>query len=62
MDAVQEATLTIGEAARRLQMTVDGVLQRIYDGHLPATPEPRTGRLLLHAQDVERLREQQGAS
>lgn len=62
MDAVQEATLTIGEAARRLQTTVDGVLQRIYEGHLPATPEPRTGRLLLQAEDVERLREQQGAN
>lgn len=61
MDAVHEATLTVGEAARRLQTTVDGVLQRIYDGHLPATPESRTGRLLLQAQDVERLRAQQDA-
>lgn len=62
MGAVHEATLTIGQAARRLQMTLDGVLERIYDGQLLATPEPRSGRLLLQAQDVDRLREQQGAS
>lgn len=57
MEALQEATLTLGQAARRLGMTVDGVLQLIYDGELPAVPEGASGRLLVKNADVERLRQ-----
>jgi hypothetical protein len=57
MEAVQEATLTLGQAARRLGMTVGGVLQLIYDGELPAVPERASGRLLVNGADVERIRQ-----
>ncbi|HVM15352.1 MAG TPA: hypothetical protein VM287_13625 [Egibacteraceae bacterium] len=59
MGAVQDATLTIGEAARRLETTIDAVLRHVYEGQLSASPELRSGRLLLQAEDVERLRERQ---
>lgn len=55
-----QATLTLGEAARHLDMAVDGVLQLIYDGTLPAVPERATGRLLVEGADVETLCEQDG--
>lgn len=55
MGTVQEATLTLGEAARRLETTVDAVLQLVYEGHLPATPDPATGRLLVRSGDLDRL-------
>ncbi len=56
MGTVQEATLTLGEAARRLGTTVDALLQMIYDGELVAIPEPTSGRLLVVSRDLERLR------
>ncbi len=56
MGTVQEATLTLGEAARRLGTTVDALLQMIYDGELAAIPEPTSGRLLVASRDLERLR------
>lgn len=37
-------------------MTVDGVLQLVYDGELPAVPEGASGRLLVKSTDVERVR------
>jgi hypothetical protein len=55
MGTVQEATLTLGEAARRAGTTVDALLTLIYDGRLPATPDPSTGRLLVRASDLEQL-------
>ena len=55
---MEETTLTLGETARRLDTTVDGVLRLVYDGVLPAVPERATGRLLLDSADVESLREQ----
>lgn len=60
METVQDATLTLGEAARRLGRTVDEALQLVYDGELPAVPDRATGRLLVDAADVERLRRQRG--
>lgn len=57
MEALQDAMLTLGQAARRLGMTVDGVLQLIYDGKLPAMPESASGRLLVESADVERVRQ-----
>lgn len=57
MDAVQEATLTLGQAARRLGTSVDEVLRLVYEGKLPAVPERASGRLLVNSADVERLRE-----
>jgi hypothetical protein len=55
MGTVQEATITLGEAARRADTTVDALLTLIYDGELPATPDPSTGRLLVKASDLEHL-------
>lgn len=55
MGAVQEATITLGEAARRYNTTIDALLAAIYDGHLPATPDPTTGRLLIKGDDLEHL-------
>jgi hypothetical protein len=55
MGTVQEATITLGEAARRADSTVDALLTLIYDGRLPATPDPSTGRLLVRSSDLERL-------
>jgi hypothetical protein len=52
MGSVQEATITLGEAARRLGTTVDGLLELIYDGRLHATPDPATGRLLVSPKDL----------
>lgn len=57
MGTVQEATLTLGEAARRLGTTVEALLQLIYDGQLAATPDRNSGRLLVASQDVEHLRQ-----
>ncbi|QBI18476.1 DNA-binding protein [Egibacter rhizosphaerae] len=57
MDVVQEATLTLGQAARRLGTSVDEVLRLVYEGTLPAVPERATGRLLVDSADVERLRD-----
>ena len=57
MGTVQEATLTLGEAARRVGTTVDALLQLIYDGELAATPEPASGRLLVANQNLERCRQ-----
>ena len=55
MGTVQEATITLGEAARRLDTTVDALLELIYDGRLKATPDPATGRLLLKGSDLEQF-------
>jgi excisionase family DNA binding protein len=55
MGAVQEATITLGEAARRLGITVDALLELIYDGRLIATADPATGRLLVKSDDLEYL-------
>ena len=57
MGTVQEATLTLGEAARRLGTTVDALLRLIYDGELAATPELTSGRLLVAGRDLERFRQ-----
>jgi hypothetical protein len=57
MGTVQEATITLGEAARRLGITVDALLEFIYDGRLTATPDPATGRLLVKSADLEQLRQ-----
>ena len=56
MGTVQEATLTLGQAARRLGTTVDALLQLIYDGELAATPDPASGRLLVSTEDLDSLR------
>ena len=55
MASVQEATITIGEAARRLGTTVGELLELIYDGQLHATADPATGRLLVRPQDLDGL-------
>lgn len=55
MGTVQETTLTLGEAARRLGTTVDALLKLIYDGRLPATPDPSTGRLFVKLNDLEQM-------
>jgi excisionase family DNA binding protein len=60
MGSVQEATITLGEAARRLRITVDALLELIYDGRLPATPDPSTGRLLIKPTDLDDLLPSQG--
>lgn len=52
---VQEATITLGEAARRADTTVDALLTLIYDGRLAAVPDPSTGRLLVKARDLAEL-------
>jgi hypothetical protein len=56
MGTVQEATLTLAEAARRLGLDIDDLLGRIYRGELPAVAERSSGRLLISASDVERMR------
>jgi excisionase family DNA binding protein len=56
MGTVQEATITLGEAARRLGITVDALLELIYEGRLSATPDQATGRLLVRSSDLEQLR------
>lgn len=54
--ATSEAkTLTLGEAARRLGTTIGALLERIYDGELPATPDRQRARLLLDEQEVDRM-------
>jgi hypothetical protein len=55
MGTVQEATITLGEAARRADTTVDALLALIYDGRLPAVPEASTGRLLVKPSDLAEL-------
>ncbi|CAN5795820.1 hypothetical protein BH24ACT15_BH24ACT15_31720 [soil metagenome] len=57
MGTVQEATLTRGEAARRLGTTVDALLRMIYDAKFTATPEPTSGRLLVSSNDLEGIRQ-----
>ena len=57
MGTVQGATLTLGQATRRLGTTVDALPQLIYDGELAATPEPTSGRLLVAGRDLERFRQ-----
>ncbi|MBA2731174.1 MAG: helix-turn-helix domain-containing protein [Euzebyaceae bacterium] len=57
MGTVQEATLTLGEAARRLGISVETLLRLIYDGKLAATPEPASGRLLVSSKDLEGIRQ-----
>ena len=57
---VQEATITLGEAARRLGTTVDALLQLIYGGQLHATPDSATGRLLVSPKDLDDLLSSQG--
>jgi excisionase family DNA binding protein len=56
MGTVQEATITVGEAARRLKITVEALLDLIYAGRLPATPDPATGRLMVKGDDLAALR------
>jgi hypothetical protein len=56
MGAIQEATITLGEAARRLGITVDALLELVYDGRLTAKPDPATGRLLVKSDDLAQLR------
>jgi excisionase family DNA binding protein len=60
MGSIQEATITLGEAARRLHISVDALLELIYDGRLPATPDPSTGRLLIKPTDLDDLLPSQG--
>lgn len=57
MGTVQEATITLGEAARRLDTTVDALLELIYAGRLTATPDPATGRLFVRSNDLAKLRQ-----
>ncbi len=56
MTPVQEERLTVPEAARRLGMSVEALLDVIYSGDVPAKLETETGRLLLDHRDVDRLR------
>lgn len=53
MESVQEATVTLGEAARRLDTSVDAVLSLIYEGRIRARPDPASGRLLIRAEDLD---------
>jgi hypothetical protein len=55
MGTVQEATITLGEASRRANTTVETLLALIYDGRLPAVPEASTGRLLVKSSDLAEL-------
>jgi hypothetical protein len=57
MGTVQEATITLGEAARRLDTTVDALLELIYEGRLKAMPDPATGRLFVKSDDLAELRQ-----
>ena len=47
MTAARGTSLTLGEAARRLDMDVDALPEMVYSGQLPAHPQDGTGRLLL---------------
>jgi hypothetical protein len=55
MGAVQEATVTVPEAARRLGRPVEDVLDLIYSRMLPATAERASGRLLIRPEDLDRI-------
>ena len=55
MATVEERTITLGEAARRLGTTVDAVLELVYAGRLNAEREPSTGRLLVDAEELRSL-------
>lgn len=56
MESVQDVTITLGEAARHLQTSVDAVHRLIYEGRLPAAPDASGGRLLEKRSDLEHLR------
>lgn len=55
MGTVQETTITLGEAARRLDTTVAALLAFVYEGQLPAVADPSTGRLLVKASALQNL-------
>lgn len=55
MGAVQGATITLGEAARSFDTTIDALLELIYEGRLQATADPSTGRLRVKRADLEQL-------
>jgi len=51
----QDDRLTVAEAARRLDMDVDAVLELVYSNKLPADVESSTGRVMLGRDDVNRV-------
>jgi hypothetical protein len=55
MTTTQDDRLTVAEAARRLDMDVDAVLELVYSNKLPARVESSTGRVMLGRDDVNRV-------
>lgn len=55
METPRESTLTLGEAAHRLDMAIDELLELVYSQQVPGRLQPDTGRLLLEERDVEQL-------
>lgn len=55
MDAAGEGRLTLGEAAHRLGMDIDELLEMVYSQRLPAGLQQHTGRLLIGERVVEQL-------
>lgn len=55
---IKTEMLTITEAARELQVTINTVYARINDGTLPATVNPavKSRRYSIRREDVDRLR------
>lgn len=58
METAGKHRLTLAEAARQLDMSVDALMQLVYSREVPASLQPGTGRLLLDEVEVERLRSQ----
>lgn len=55
MKTTEEQTVTVGEAARQLDSTVDALLELIYRNELGAFVQSESGRMLVSVTDVESL-------
>lgn len=51
-----QSSVTVAEAARRLGLDMEAVLELVYSHQLPAAFEAATGRIRLAGDEVERLR------
>lgn len=62
MRAAEEKTLTVGEAARRLNVTVEALLEVVYSGRLPARADAASGRMLINEVDLQAMQSDDGGS
>jgi excisionase family DNA binding protein len=59
MKTSERRTLTAGEAARQLGLTIDAVLDLVYRGEITAAVERTSGRLMIDESALDRWRSRQ---